>query len=225
MFCGNCGHQNEDNMAFCSECGSPLTVTEQPQTQFQPQPVAAAAGPSFMTGLLNEKNKKIGIFALAAAALALLIFLLVNSFGGRSYKSTVDKYLKYSFNGNAKGIVSLIPKDFLNTALKNTNRDKSELVEYLQETLGDSRESIEDEFGKGAKMTYKIEDVEDVTGYELDKLKDQYEMFDLKISAAKKVETNIKIKGSKSEDEDTAVIPLIKVGRSWYLDVFNLSIF
>jgi len=42
MICTNCGFQNNEGVAFCSNCGAPLAPAAQPQVQAQPvyqQPV------------------------------------------------------------------------------------------------------------------------------------------------------------------------------------------
>ena len=220
MFCENCGHKNKENMSFCTKCGAPLDVIE------QPQPVAAAKG---------KKGKKIGVIIGVTAAVALLGFLLFSMFGknllgdkgllsgGRSYETVVDKYISYLTTGDAEGVVSLMPEKLITNALKEEGITKREFTEFIGESLSDTFESLEDSFGEGVKISHEIEEVEDVTGYELDKLKDNYEAFDLKISAAKKVKVRIKVKGSWDEFSDVDTLPVIKLEGSWYLDMLTLG--
>ncbi|MBQ6570347.1 MAG: zinc ribbon domain-containing protein [Clostridia bacterium] len=232
MFCGNCGHQNDDNMAFCTECGSPLTVIEQPQPQpqpqyqpqYQPQPVAAGfPGKSFITGL-SEKNKKIGMITVAGIAV-LLIILLISLFGGRGYKSTVKKFVKYQFDGNAKGIVNMMPKKLLREFMDEEDMSKRELIEELEESLEESREYLEDYYGDHLKVTCKIKNDRNIRGDDLDDIKEDYEDYDIKVSAAKSVRITLKIKGSDDSTSIPMTIPVVKIGNSWYVDLMNYDIF
>ncbi|MBQ6570351.1 MAG: zinc ribbon domain-containing protein [Clostridia bacterium] len=225
MFCENCGHKNKENMSFCTQCGAPLDVIE------QPQPVAPTSG---------KKGKKIGVIIGAAAAVALLGSLLFSMFGknllgdkgllsgdiglsgGRSYETVVDKYINYRFSYNAKGIVSLLPENYLNYILDKKGEDREEFIKSFQDDLEETREIDEQFYGEVIEVSHKIKDVEDITGDKLNNAKKRgKEMYDLNISAAKEVKTEIYIKGSYYEDGFVETIPVVKIGSSWYLiDIF-----
>lgn len=84
MICPNCGFQNNDGVAFCSNCGAPVAPAAQPQVQAQPvyqqpvyqQPVAA-----------KVPGKGMGIASLVLGLCGILIYplicgILAVSFGG-----------------------------------------------------------------------------------------------------------------------------------------------
>ena len=73
--------------------------------------------------------------------------------------------------------------------------------------------------GDNWKITHEILSEKDVTGEDLENLRETYSEANVKISAAKKLEVAVSIKGDKNQDSDTMEIEVIKVGNSWYLDI------
>ena len=61
----------------------------------------------------------------------------------------------------------------------------------------------------------------DIKGDGLDDLKDAYEDADVKGSAGKEVE--ITVIADETESSNSLDVSLIKVGRSWYLDVMSMG--
>ncbi len=217
MFCGKCGTKNNDGVTFCAGCGASLNG-RQPERAHSP----AARNAS-------NKNQKIGIIAVAVAAVV-IISLIFTLFGGRGYKATVNKYMNAQFDGNAKAILKLVHKTMRDDVLEDKGYDEDEIDELAKDYKEDEKESLEyffDLFGVKPKYSYKIEDVEDVTDDDLDDLKDEYEEeYDLKVSAAKIVEVGVTIDLGGDSEPVTRHVYLIKVGRSWYLDTENMwSIF
>ena len=65
--------------------------------------------------------------------------------------------------------------------------------------------------------------VEDVTDDDLDDLKANYEDINVKVSAAKTVEVEFTLKGDETEVSNSLEISVIKVDRSWYLDLYTMG--
>ena len=64
---------------------------------------------------------------------------------------------------------------------------------------------------------------EDVTDDDLDDLKSNYEDINVKVSAAKTVEVEFTSKGDETEVSNSLEISVIKVDRSWYLDLYTMG--
>lgn len=208
MFCGKCGTKNEDNAEFCRNCGSKLknstTITIPTQ---------------------DDKNRKIGMIAVAVAAVVIII-LGIFLFGGRSYKSTVKKFVNAQFDGNAEAIFDLLPKKMLDYALEQDGYDSNDLdklIDDANEELQEQIDSLDSYLGEGWKVSYEILDDENVKGDDLEDIKDGYEDADLKVSAAKNVELEVTVTAGDTESSNTQDISLIKVGRSWYIDVMSMG--
>lgn len=213
MFCGKCGAQNFDGSVFCKECGAPLGGAQK------------NAGGSAAPVQADQRNRLVGISAVAVAAVV-LICLLITLFGGRSYKATATKFLDAAFDGDAKAVISLMPDKMVDTVLEEMGYDKTQMDDamdtlhhQLQGTLG----YLTDYFSDGLKISYEIQSAEDVPSSRLTSMKSDYERYDVKVSAAKRVEVKMIFKSGNLETSYPITIPVIKVGRSWYLDINNFS--
>ena len=204
MFCGKCGAQNADNTKFCKNCGAKLK-NGAPAT--------------------NDKNRKVGMIAVAVAVVVVIILGVV-LFGGRSYKATVEKYVDAQFDANAEAIFDLMPKKMIDYALEEEGHDSDDLddlIEDANENIQDYLDTMDEYLGEDWKVSYEIIDTEDIKGDDLDEIKDSYEDADVEVSAAKEVELEITVKADEKEQSFSMDISLIKVGRSWYLDVMSME--
>lgn len=213
MFCGKCGTKNADGATFCTGCGAKLNGEQ-----------TAKSGTSIAVNP-NDKNRKVGIIAVAVVAV-IISGLIIALFGGRSYKATVEKFVNAQFDADAEAIVELIPEKMIVYALEEEGYDDDEidkLIDEANEELQDQLDYIDKYLGEGWTVSYKILDVEDVTGDDLDDLKDDYEDIDIKVAAAKTVEVELTVKAGETESSNSLDISVIKVGRSWYLDMENMG--
>ena len=210
MFCGKCGAKLNDGAAFCTNCGASQGPT-------MAQPVTANAAPEVTA---NNKNRKIGIIAVAVA-IALLISLCCAVFGGRGYKATVNKYIKAQFAGDIEDIVDLMPKKVFNYALEQEGYDKSQRKEFIQSgqaALTSYVTMMKAFYGEKMKVSHKITEVEAIKGDDLKELKSYYKEIGVKVSAAKEITVDITIKGNDMENTSSSEFTVIKVGGSWYID-------
>lgn len=206
-FCGKCGAQNQDGATFCEACGAPLTG-------------GAGAAPGG-NGSKKLSSKTIGIIAVAAAAVLVLVILFA-ALGGRSDKAVVKQLINAVNTGKGKSIVALIP----DKVIKESDMTKKEMTEELDDSLEYIRDGLDDQYDKW-KITYKITDTENITGKDLKRLKENYDdEYDVKVKAAKELEVKMTLKGDDETDTEKSTITVIKVGGSWYLDVGSMySIF
>lgn len=230
MFCRVCGTQNPDHAAFCKGCGNQLkeragVPTEAPART--PARVQSQAYQSRQPARRNDhrQDKKIGIIAVGAAAAVVLILIFV-LFGGRGYKATVKQFFKATFDADGEAIVDLLPDDLLDYVLDEAGYDEDELDEFIEEIedeIEDQLAYIERYLGDDLDFSYKIVDSEDIKGDDLKDIKKEYKRAGVKVSAAKEVEVELTVKAGKTENEDTITISVIKVGRSWYLDLDSMG--
>ena len=211
MYCNKCGAQNPDNAGFCEKCGAPL------ENQPARQTVTAAR--------TAEKNTQVGMIAVGAAALVIVI-LLISLFSGRGYKATVKKLLDASLNFNGSAYTAVIPKNVLETVADSADMSVKEYKKAMNDMLEGGKELVEDLTGI-TKFSYSVKfvDVEKIKGDELEEIQELYEdYYDTKVKAARTVTVDITIKadGEKHTVRDFE-IPLIKVGGSWYVDIVELS--
>lgn len=214
MFCGKCGTKNADNATFCAGCGAKINVNQ------------SAKSGTAITVSANNKERKIGIIAVAfiVVAIAVLVFVV---FGGRSYKATIDQFFDATFEADAEIIFEeLIPEAAIDYLLEEEGYDRDDLDEQIDEVneeFQDQIDTIDDYLGDDWEVSYKILSDENLDGEELEDLKENYEDMDVKVSAAKTVEIEVQLKAGDTENSNTMDLSVIKVGRSWYLDVATLS--
>ena len=213
MFCGKCGAQNADSAEFCTNCGAKLKKNA-------PTTAATVSVPN-----QNDKNRKVGMIAVAVAVVVVIILGVV-LFGGRSYKATVEKFVDAQFDANAEAIFDLMPEKMIDYALEQDGYDSDDLddlIDDANETLQDQLDSLDSYLGEGWEISYEILDTEDIKGDDLDDIKDAYEDADVKVSASKDVEIEITVKADETESSNSLDVSMIKVGRSWYLDVMSMG--
>ena len=198
MLCKKCGTENPDGAKYCSKCGKALNEKS-----------------------TAKKNREKGI--VLALCVIVAVVLLVYTLGGRSYKKTIDTFVTSQFAVDAQSIVELLPEKVLDKELEETGYSKTELLEETNDSLKKQVDYIDQYLGDDWKLSYKMTNVEDVTGDDLDDLKSNYEDINVKVSAAKTVEVEFTLKGDETEISNSLEVYVIKVDRSWYLDLYTMG--
>ena len=198
MLCKKCGTENPDGAKYCSKCGKALNEKS-----------------------TAKKNREKGI--VLALCVIVAVVLLVYTLGGRSYKKTIDTFVTSQFAVDAQSIVELLPEKVVDKALEETGYSKTELVDEANDSLKKQVDYIDQYLGDDWKLSYKMTNVEDVTDDDLDDLKSNYEDINVKVSAAKTVEVEFTLKGDETEVSNSLEISVIKVDRSWYLDLYTMG--
>ena len=198
MLCKKCGTENPDGAKYCSKCGKALNEKS-----------------------TAKKNREKGIELALCVIVA--VVLLVYTLGGRSYKKTIDTFVTSQFAVDAQSIVELLPEKVLDKELEETGYSKTELVEETNDSLKKQVDYIDQYLGDDWKLSYKMTNVEDVTGDDLNDLKSNYEDINVKVSAAKTVEVEFTLKGDETEISNSLEVSVIKVDRSWYLDLYTMG--
>ena len=198
MLCKKCGTENPDGAKYCSKCGKALNEKS-----------------------TAKKNREKGI--VLALCVIVAVVLLVYTLGGRSYKKTIDTFVTSQFAVDAQSIVELLPEKVLDKELEETGYSKTELVEETNDSLKKQVDYIDQYLGDDWKLSYKMTNVEDVTGDDLNDLKSNYEDINEKVSAAKTVEVEFTLKGDDTEISNSLEVSVIKVDRSWYLDLYTMG--
>lgn len=198
MLCKKCGTENPDGAKYCSKCGKALNEKS-----------------------TAKKNREKGI--VLALCVIVAVVLLVYTLGGRSYKKTIDTFVTSQFAVDAQSIVELLPEKVLDKELEETGYSKTELVEETNDSLKKQVDYIDQYLGDDWKLSYKMTNVEDVTGDDLNDLKSNYEDINVKVSAAKTVEVEFTLKGDETEISNSLEVSVIKVDHSWYLDLYTMG--
>lgn len=198
MLCKKCGTENPDGAKYCSKCGKALNEKS-----------------------TAKKNREKGI--VLALCVIVAVVLLVYTLGGRSYKKTIDTFVTSQFAVDAQSIVELLPEKVLDKELEETGYSKTELVEETNDFLKKQVDYIDQYLGDDWKLSYKMTNVEDVTGDDLNDLKSNYEDINVKVSAAKTVEVEFTLKVDETEISNSLEVSVIKVDRSWYLDLYTMG--
>ena len=220
MFCGACGAKNPDGAAFCQSCGAPLR-----EMQAEAVPQGGSAADSIQS---SQRNKMIGIAAVAVAAI--VVFLAFNLLGGRGYESTVTKFLDASLDGDAETIISLLPDEMVDQALEELGyhpSDRDEAVEELNAALQSAAGSLKEALGDNLKVSYNVVSAEDLSASELLELRQSYSVYDIDVDGAKEVDVEMTVTATALDLSGTytLTVPVVQVGRSWYLDAENFRIY
>ncbi len=213
IFCGYCGAQNQKDAAFCEECGAPLGNSA---------PVASSSKPVKEKPETHKKNRIVGI-SIVAVIVAACIAIVVGIFGGRSYKSTADKFIKATFEADGKAMLSLMPEKMIKAACKEADMTERELAKEITQSLEDAIDYYNSYYDEWS-YSYEITAVIDISGEDLKDMKESYKgEFDVKVKAAKVVTVKVTIALDGDTMPNKVSIPMVKVGNSWYLDAPSMS--
>lgn len=201
MFCGKCGQKNANDEKFCTGCGSQLNGT---QISIQKSSIEEQQ---------NNHYRKIGIITVSIFAI-IIIIVGITLFGGRSYKVTAESFVKSMYNANVETVIDLMPPKAVDYIC-----DDGELDEFIKE---ETEELLT--LAKYRKLlSSKILGFQNITGEDFDNLNLYYEAIGIKISAAKTVEVHITEELHGTEREKSIDVPVVKIGRSWYLDPITIG--
>ena len=176
-----------------------------------------------------QRNKMIGIAAVAVAAIV-VVFLAFNLLGGRGYESTVTKFLDATLDGDAETIISLLPDKMVDQALEELGyhpSDRDEAVEELNAALQSAAGSLKEALGDNLKVSYNVVSAEDLSASKLLELRQSYSVYDIDVDGAKEVDVEMTVTATALDLSGTytLTVPVVQVGRSWYLDAENFRIY
>ena len=121
-------------------------------------------------------------------------------------------------------MIDLVPSKVYKNALESNGYTQEELdylVTQAEQEIQDSLDSALGVLGDNWDYSYTISNETDLNGAELDQIKDSYSAMDVNVSAAKTVDIKVTVSGDDLETSESMSIPLIKVGKSWYLDAIT----
>lgn len=226
MYCGQCGSKNLDGAEYCANCGAKLSPA--PASSGRVPEAAAQAVPSG-TGPLGGgiKGKTLRNIVIAVCVVVVAIIIAAAFMGGRNVKTTVDKMITATFEADAQGIIDLVPDKVMDELLQEEGYDR----EYLDDFIAEGANELQTQLNilalnVGSPMETKHTFTEeDKTKEEIEELNDEYEELGVKISGAKLVRVEITVSGPVRENTSEMNLPLIKVGKSWYVDALSMGSF
>ena len=138
---------------------------------------------------------------------------------GNGYEKAIDNFVDASMYGKAKAVKALAPKELWEYIEEEYDITPDAVADYYEEMSEGSLEALEEEYGKNIKVSYVLDEADEVDEYQYDKIKDKLKECGVKrkdIKKAVEVEAEMKIKGK--EDADTAEVELVfvKIGGDWY---------
>lgn len=206
------------------ECGAKLdagesTVTTPEETKKQVKPKK----PKMILAI-------VGI--LVVIVLAAVIVPRVTGVGS-SEKKVVKAYFEGIINQDSEKIIDLFPKELLKAAEKEDSGSVKGMQSDIQDSLDEVKKAWDDEYGDGWKISYKINNIQELSQTAVESLNDRYseifednisDMSKLKITEAKNAEVELMMYvGKDKKESETIEINLIKTGNKWCLDVLDME--
>jgi len=234
MYCGKCGSFNQDGMAFCQNCGSPLNGQPTPQQNPSPQQPPKKK----KTGLI------IGLCVAIAAVITGLVFLGIWFFGDNgplgggesrgdsdrdsksgfaSAEAVPKAYVEAMTGGDADEVMALYPKKVLDACLEGEGLTKKEFRKELQDSIDDILDDFDDEFGHDWSVSAEDIEVDSVKKSALEELQELYDSLDLEVTDAAEVSYTMVVNfknedGDKDTDDNGETRQtVVKIGGRWFL--------
>lgn len=172
-------------------------------------------------GFVKKTDKKI-LIGIGAGALALiLVFVLLGTIFGNTYKTPIDNYIDVSCYAKANKLGDLAPKEYWEWYEDEYDKDLKDLKDDIKDNAKEIKDEYKDEYGKNYKVTYKIKDKETLDKDDLEELaeniSDRYDIKESKIKKAYELEIKFTIKGSEDKENSEMTLYSVKIGSKWYL--------
>lgn len=204
-YCGNCGALLEDDAKVCGYCGYVLESTNAPEVDFQP------ADPE---KLARNKKKIKRVITLAIIAVAAIIaFNVISSFVGK--KGFVRKVMSACEKYNVDSLISMSSGVYADC-------DDSVVQSYFETHAGGYIDTIEENVGHNYKLSYKINEIYDLSDRKESTLMTSigyaYPKFDT--SEIKKIaiaDVSLTAKQGSKKTKINVKITMTKEGNSWKL--------
>lgn len=200
MNCSSCGAELKEGAKYCAKCGTSTNQTF-PATQ-----------------KTSSKMRNIPFGVIFAGILIVVVLNLL--FGGRSYKTTIKQYIDATMEGDAKKIVSLMPEEYVEEAIRSGEyENKRELINELDDALKSMTELFEESFGKRMRYSHEINSVYTYTKDEMDMYLYHFDYGNIsdKVKEIKEIEYSLNISGSGNSGNTSETLLLYKIGRNWYI--------
>lgn len=145
-----------------------------------------------------------------------------NFFGGRSYEKVIKTYISASIEDpDAYELITLIPDEILDEAVKDSDVGRRENIENLQDSLEQSAKYLYNRCDE-LSVSFEIADVDDSSKNEIKLLSDDCEdLFGFTVSDEKEITVELSINMVIDGEEDTETrdvkFTVIKVNGDWYL--------
>ena len=190
----------------------------------------------------SDKNALIKLIAIIAAA-AIVLGLMIALLAGSSAKSVAKKFVQAQIEGDQKEMYSLMVGKMQKYMEEEEYDDyEDELFEYMEEACDEedidvkinnwnqyykarkklTKAQMNEEFGKGYKVTIEIREVENLRPSELEEIQEGYDDEDIedyvnpnKIKKGKKITVKVIIDGKESTEAEDVVVYVVKYGGSW----------
>ena len=213
-FCENCEHELNGEQ-FCPSCGKEAPIHE-PEADTTVESAVNTVKTTNPTNVVELVKSKLGIII----AVLVVVVVIVGAFvlTARGPEDVAKQYMKAYVKGDAKRIVSLMPKKVVNYALEvYYGGDKDDIIDELKDELDTFAEEVENMDAKMSKVTYKIEDTDKMKKDIIKMYEEAFEDIDLDIKKGKIIEIELTIPDGDDEETKTRYISVVKIGRSWYL--------
>jgi len=169
-FCSKCGAQLEDGNTVCPSCGNGKEKAAEQQSAKNNQ-----------SGDKNGIKNLIPFIGIAAAVIVVII-ILVNVLGGgakKPIKSLVKtmnnaSYELEDYMDSTNRLFSDLVMDAFDLVGDIDKGIKKDLEKAIMDTLEDTYDELEDKYGKNIKITYEIEDEEEIDKEELEVLEEGF---------------------------------------------------
>ncbi len=233
MFCQKCGAENPDGAKFCKGCGRPMQ-------QIPPVPATPTVTP-MPPAKKKSGGKKIVIALVVILAVGAAFFLGRNqigisgiSFGTTSgkkaepeYMQTADEWIDCLVQGDAKGLVKLLPVEHVGKIVNDIlGGDLEGIIEDGLDSLiseyQDDWESYKKDYLEGfddLDISHKAIKSTDVSGSSLEDIQSNYQILGIKVTDAKVVTVEVTVDDHIEDIE----IPVVQIDKTWYVDVSSFD--
>lgn len=246
LFCGNCGQrvdiangscENEDPSAYYYE-GSSLAegseaVPDEPKKKKR-------------YGLTIAVIIIAGVVIIAALLIFAFVFLRAAADDGYtgeeasdykeytsgfdSYEEVLDQCMTSIMDADLSGLFLTVPEEVLEAELEGSGYSSDELDEYLSDyndTL-DTAWSYLDTFLGSWTLTYNIVAEYEITGSELEDIRETYSEYGIDVESAVYAEVELVVTSEEYEvegllDLDTIGFYFIETDGLWYLDIYSID--
>ena len=154
-------------------------------------------------------------------SLVLLLSLTACGSGLLTYKSALDGFFDViSGEANKSKLKNMLPSEVWEHMEDEYDMDFDDFADEYEDNKEDLVDELESMYGDNVKISYTVEDEDELDEDELDELREELDYYGIDeddVKQAYELELTVTAEGEDDSEEEEMTVTAIKIGNKWYI--------
>ena len=215
--CKSCGSAIDPETNTCPACGTVYEGAKETAKENAPKKT-----------LKKKKLSAKRLIALSVVIIALIIIFIticsaiMNFVAEIGPKNAMNKYFDVLYEDKVDKIEDCAPESYWDSVKDDRDISVRDVEKYYENTYSDQTlDAYEDDCGKNIKVSYKFEDVDELSEKRLDLIRDalksSYKIPRKDVTKGYEYDVEVKIKGDDDYMKRDVTLTVVKIDGKWYV--------